>query len=94
MSTEGLFCVGSGGSAEAVDKEQNAPPIKWKKIAQTILKATSGSELTIKAFKAQAWEIASTKGCSNKKDDLRKMMECLTASKQFIVQKKTISCRR
>jgi len=67
--------------------------MKWKKIAKAILTVGEGSKLPLKAFRARAWEVAVVKGMTDKQAALGQMMESLTASKQFVVGRKSIVFR-
>lgn len=85
-----LSVAGGGVSEEAISNSGMVPPMKWKKIAKAILTLAHGSELPLKTFRGRAWEVALVKGLTDKKAVLQQMMESLTASKQFVVGKKTI----
>ena len=68
--------------------------IKWKKIAQQILRSVNGQKLGLQAFKARAWEMASQKGVTDRQQSLQTMLDVLTSSKHFVIGANTIALRQ
>ena len=71
-------------------QSKDAKPLKWKKISRAILEAAEGSVLSLKTFKARAWEVGKVKGAGSKKQSLQDVMAVLSKSKQFKLSESTV----